>query len=141
MVVNYNVKYETLWTLMYCYVKNPLAFLFFFPLINFIYLFIYGCIRSLLLCAGFLQLRRAGSTLALPRTGFSLWWLLLLWSTGSRRVGFSSCGMRAQQLWCTGLIAPRHVGSSWTRARTRVPCIGRWILNHCTTGVAPTGLS
>ena len=28
--------------------------------------------------------------------GFSLWWLLLLWSTGSRRVGFSSCSMRAQ---------------------------------------------
>ena len=28
--------------------------------------------------------------------GFSLWWLLLLWSTGSRHVGFSSCGTRAQ---------------------------------------------
>ena len=27
-----------------------------------------------------------------------------------------------------GLVAPRHVGSSWTRARTRVPCIGRRIL-------------
>ena len=27
---------------------------------------------------------------------FSLQWLLLLWSRGSRRVGFSSCGMRAQ---------------------------------------------
>ena len=24
--------------------------------------------------------------------GFSLWWILLLWSTGSRRMGFSSCG-------------------------------------------------
>ena len=32
-----------------------------------------------------------------------------------------------------GLVAPRHVGSSQTRARTRVPCIGRWILNHCAT--------
>ena len=32
-----------------------------------------------------------------------------------------------------GLVALRHVGSSQTRARTRVPCIGRWILNHCTT--------
>ena len=28
--------------------------------------------------------------------GFSLRWLLLLWSTGSRHVGFSSCGTRAQ---------------------------------------------
>ena len=32
-----------------------------------------------------------------------------------------------------GLVAPRHVGSSWTRARTRVPCTGRQILNHCAT--------
>ena len=28
--------------------------------------------------------------------GFSLWWLLLLRSTGSRHTGFSSCGSRAQ---------------------------------------------
>ena len=40
-------------------------------------------------------------------------------------------------LWRTGLVAPWHVGSSRTRARTRVPCIGRWILNHCTTTEAP----
>ena len=32
-----------------------------------------------------------------------------------------------------GLVAPRHVGSSWTRARTHVPCIGRRILNQCAT--------
>ena len=32
-----------------------------------------------------------------------------------------------------GLIVPRHVESSQTRDRTRVPCIGRWILNHCIT--------
>ena len=25
------------------------------------------------------------------------------------------------------------MGSSWTRGQTRVPCIGRWILNHCAT--------
>ena len=31
-------------------------------------------------------------------------------------------------MWCTGLVAPRHVGSSRTRAQTRVPCTGRWIL-------------
>ena len=29
-------------------------------------------------------------------TGFSLRWLLLLWTTGSRHTGFSRCGMRAQ---------------------------------------------
>ena len=32
-----------------------------------------------------------------------------------------------------GLVAPWHVGSSRTRAQTRVPCIGRRILNHCAT--------
>ena len=36
-------------------------------------------------------------------------------------------------MWLTGPVAPRHVGSSQTRARTRVPCIGRQILNHYTT--------
>ena len=79
----------------------------------------------------------------------SLRWLLLLWSMGSRRTGFTSCGTRAQQLWLvgsrtqaqqlwlTGLVAPRHVGSSRTRARTCVSCIGRRILNHCATREAP----
>ena len=40
-------------------------------------------------------------------------------------------------MWLTGPVAPRHVGSSQTRARTRVPCIGRQILNHCATREAP----
>ena len=75
--------------------------------------------------------------------------LLLLQSMGSRHMGFSSCGIRAQQLWiagsraqaqqlwCTGLAAPQHVGSSQTRARTRVLCTGRQILNHCSTREVP----
>ena len=102
---------------------------------KFIYLFIFGFVGSLLRC-----------------TGFSLWWLFLLQSTGSRRAGLSSCGTWAQQLWHVGsvvvarglqntgsvvwhmdLVALRHVGSSRTRARTHVPCIGRRILNHCAT--------
>ena len=36
-------------------------------------------------------------------------------------------------MWLTGPAAPRHVGSSQTRARTRVHCIGRQTLNHCAT--------
>ena len=40
-------------------------------------------------------------------------------------------------MWLTGLIAPRHVESSQTRARTRVPCIGRQTLNDCATREAP----
>ena len=39
-----------------------------------------------------------------------------------------------------GLVAPRHVGSSRTRAPTHVPCIGRQILNHCTTREVPPSL-
>ena len=87
----------------------------------FIY-FIYGCVGSSFLCEGFLQLRRAGAT---RHRG----------ARASHYRGLSCCraqapDAQAQQLWLTGPVAPRHVGSSQTRARTRVPCIGRRILNH-----------
>ena len=36
-----------------------------------------------------------------------------------------------------GLVAHPHVGSSRTRDQTRVPCIGRWILNDWTTREVP----
>ena len=111
----------------------PFSSTFFFN----IYLFIFGRVGSSLLRTGFLQLRRAGGYSSFRCTGFSLQWLLLLRSMGSRCMGFTSCGKRDQQLWHRGLVAPRHVGSSWTRDRTRVPCTGRWILNHCTTREAP----
>ena len=73
----------------------------------------------------------SGGYSLLQCAGSSLPWLLLLRSTGSRHAGFSSCSTWAQQLWRTGLAAPRHVGSSRTKAQSHVPCIGRWILNHC----------
>ena len=100
-------------------------FFFFFSTFIFIYLFIFGCVGSSFLCEGFLQLWQAGVTL----------------HRGARAChyrGLSCCGAQApdaqaQQLWLTGLAAPQHVGSSQTRARTRVPCIGRQILNHCAT--------
>ena len=74
---------------------------------------------------GFLQLWQAGATL---HRG----------ARASHYRGLSCCGAQApdaqaQQSWLTGLVAPRHVGSSQTRARTRVPCVGRQILNHCAT--------
>ena len=58
--------------------------------------------------------------------------------------GLSCCGAQApdaqaQELWLTGLATPQHVGSSQTRARTHVPCIGRRILNHCATREAHFG--
>ena len=105
----------------------------FFFLISFD-LFIFGCIGSSLLCVGFLQLRGAGVTLCCSAqashcSGFSCCaehGLHQLWLAGFRA--------QAQQLWHRGLVAPQHVGSSWTRARTCVPCIGRQILNRCATG-------
>ena len=42
-------------------------------------------------------------------------------------------------MWLTGPVTPRHVGSSRTRARTRVPCISRQTLNHCATREALEG--
>ena len=53
------------------------------------------------------------------------------------RCGAQAPDAQAQYLWLTGLVALRHVGSSQTRARTLVPCIGRRILNHCATREAP----
>ena len=38
----------------------------------------------------------SGGYSSLPCAGFSLWWLLLLQSTGFRHAGFSSCGTWAQ---------------------------------------------
>ena len=104
-----------------------LFFFFFF----FIY-FIYGCVGSSFLCEGSLQLWQAGATL---HRGVR----------ASRYRGLSCCGAQApdaqaQQLWLPGPAAPRHVGSSQTRARTRVPCIGRRILNHCATREALVSL-
>ena len=66
---------------------------FFFP----INLFIYFWLRWVSIAARGLSLVAASEGYALLRcTGFSLRWLLLLRSTGSRRMGFSSCGSQAQ---------------------------------------------
>ena len=61
----------------------------------------------------------------LQRVNFSLRWLPWLQSMGSR--------LWAQWLWYTGLVAPLHVGSSWTRDWTHVSCTGRRILYHWAT--------
>ena len=114
-------------TLLQVYIIS-ISFFFFFN-----YLFISGCVGSSFLCEGFLQLRQAGATLHRR-------------ARASHCRGLSCCGAQAphaqaQQLWLTSLVAPRHVGSSQTRARTRVPCIGRQTLNHCATREAPISIS
>ena len=106
-----------------------LVFFFFKEFHLFIYLFIFGFVGSSFLCEGFPQLRQAGATL---HRG----------ARASHCRSLSCCraqapDAQAQQLWLTGLVAPRHVVFSQIRARTRVPCIGRQILNHCATREAP----
>ena len=64
--------------------------------------FIFGCVAFSWLRCVFVAAHRLfsscgeGGCSSLRCVGFSLWWLLLLQSMGSRRVGFSSCGMQAQ---------------------------------------------
>ena len=96
-------------------------FFFFFNL--FLWLcWVFVSVRGLSLVAasgGHSSSRYAGLSLSQP---------LLLRSTGSRR---------ASPVIHTDLVTPQHVGSSQTRARTRVPCTGRQTLNHCATREAP----
>ena len=49
------------------------------------------------------------------------------------RAGFTSGSPQAGSLQHMGLVTLRHMGSSQTRDRTHVPCIGRPILNHWAT--------
>ena len=113
--------------------------------------FIFGCVGSSLLHMGFIQLWRVGATLhcgvhASHCSGFFCCRARALsaWASVVVAQGLSSCGSQAQQcgtlaqqLWLTGLVAPRHVGSSRTGAQTCVPHIGRQILNHRATREEP----
>ena len=56
--------------------------------------------------------------------GFSPQWLLLLWSMGS--------GVGELIVVAPDSVAPWHTGSSQTRDRSSVRCIGRQIINHWT---------
>ena len=69
----------------------------------FIYLFNLFVVLGLRCCPQvFLQLWRVGAMLQLPCSGFSLWWLLLLRSMGSR-----VCGLQQFRHMVSGVAAPR----------------------------------
>ena len=85
--------------------------------------FIFGCAKTLLLCVGFLKSWC---------TGFSLHWLFLLWSTGSRELRLSSCGTRAELslgMWDLprpgikpeSLVSPALAGGFFTTSTTLFP--------------------
>ena len=116
-----------------------IPFFLFFKLIN-LFVFIFGCVGSSLLCTGFLQ-SASQSNSSQQCMGFPLSWLLLLQSTGSRRVAEHRLQARElQYLWHAdsvvvvhGLSCSAACGIFRVRDRTCVPCIGRRILNHCST--------
>ena len=86
----YNCTYPSCWQLARC------CFLYLVYL--FIYLFIYLWLHWVFVAAcGLTLVTVSRGYSSLWCTGFSLRWLLLLRSTGSRRAGFSSCGSRALQ--------------------------------------------
>ena len=99
--------------------------MFFVFVFVFFYKFIY-----LWLCWVFVSVRGLSLVLASGGhssslcVGLSLSRPLLLRSTGSRHAG---------SVVAHGPSCSAACGIFQTRARTRVPCIGRWILNHCTT--------
>ena len=95
------------------------------------YLFIYFCLCWVFVSVRGLSLVVASGGHSSSRcAGLSLSQPLLLRSTGSRHTG--------SVVVAHGPSCSAHVGSSQTRARTRVPCISRHILNHCTTREAQT---
>ena len=94
--------------------------IFFFFLIFYLWLcWVFVSLRGLSLVVasgGHSSSRCAGLSLSRP---------LLLRSTGSRRAG--------SVIVAHGLSCSAACGIFQTGARTRVPCIGRQILNHCAT--------
>ena len=98
----------------------------FFFLISLI-LFIFGHAGSSLLHAAFLYLRQVGAT---PKL-----WCMVFSCRETRVLGHELSD------WYMELAALRHVESSWSRDRIRVPCIGRWILKHWTPGKSYSVLS
>ena len=123
---------------MWLIVSPPYILVIFFSFFNFIatlfiYLFIFGCVGSSVRARAFSSCGKWGPLF------IAVWGPLFIAVRGPFTIAASSrCGAQApdaqaQQLWLTGPAAPWHVGSSQTRAQTRVPCIGRQILNHCAT--------
>ena len=64
-----------------------------------------------------------------------------MWDLSLRHMSFSlfvACGLRSCSLWAY-LPCSMWDLSSLTRDWTCIPCIGKWILSHCTTREVPRG--
>ena len=89
-------------------------------------------------CSGHSLVAVSGAPAAVQ--GFSSWGASRHWARagGARfqKLQLMGSGAQTQELWCTGLAPPRHVGSSWLRDRTRASCTDRQILYHWATSEA-----
>ena len=81
-----------------------------------------------------LSLRCGAGFLELWCTCFSLRWLFSLQSEGSRAHRLQEFHLPGSRVATHGLSCPAACG---TRDRTRDPCTGRQILNHCTGREVP----
>ena len=94
--------------------------------------FFFGCTGSSLLRVGFLYLWRAGATLQLWSTGFSLQGLLSSCGAQASYCSGFSCGAQALGAQASVVIAHRlSCSTTWgillDQGSNPVPCIGRWI--------------
>ena len=106
------------------------SFSFSLSLPHFKKVFVYFWLRWVFVAARRLPLVVVSRGCSLAVVEDSFFWWLLLGNTDSR-----AC--RLQRLRYTGLVAPWHAESSWTRDRTYVPCIGRQVLSYRTTRKTP----
>ena len=81
-----------------------------------------GCMWTLSGCG-----ERASHCRGFPSPGAQA---LGAWASVAVAPGLSSTGSPEV---ATGSATPQHVGSSWTRDWSNVPCITRWLLNHWAT--------
>ena len=116
--------------IFHCGIQITSKYGFCFVFFNYIYLFM--AVLGLRFCArAFSSCGKWGPLFIAMRGPLTI--------TASLVAGHRLQTRRLSQLWLTGLVAPRHVGSSQTRARTHVPCIGRQTPNHCATREASVG--
>ena len=84
----------------------------------YLFIFVFGCIGSSLLCAGFLQLRRTGATLHCGA-----------WA--SHCGGFSCCGAWALCAWASVVVARGHSSCGSQALKHRMSSCGAWAQLLC----------